>query len=401
MVTGFVQGLDPDERIYKKRFKDISVEKTNSFVRVLASDSSRLDGYNCSCGVIDEYHSAPDTRVRDVIRSSQGMREQPMMWTITTAGFDKTSVCWDLRVVASEIISGVKIDESFFSVIYCLDDEDDWADPKVWKKSNPNLGVTVNKAFIEREVLQAKNSPADEVGVRTKNLNQWMDSNTTWIPDDYLIKAQMDIPYEFFKDRSEPTFCGVDLASNVDLTACTYLYVSGDTYYFKSDYYIPMDTIKNGVNVDKELYKEWVYHKYLKTTSGNVTDYEYITKDLLYMNSLNEIHSIFFDKWNSNQWAVSATDQGLNPVPFSQTIGNFNNATKEIERLILSGKVFMDNNPISRYCFRNVSIKQDFNGNIKPVKSAEKKKIDGTISIIQALASFMEYKQNYKGIGIY
>lgn len=401
MVTGFVQGLDPDEQTYKKRFKDVSVEVTNSFVRVLAADSSRMDGYNCSCGIIDEYHSAPDTSVRDVIRSSQGMRENPVLFTITTAGFDKSLPCWDLRLVATEIISGAKFDESFFSVVYSLDEGDDWTDPKVWVKSNPNLGVTVQKSFLEREVLQAKNSPADEVGVKTKNLNIWCDSNTTWIPDDYIIKAQMDIPEEFYTNREEPTFCGVDLASNVDMTACSYLYVSGETYYFRTDFYIPEDTFNQNTAIDKTLYKEWAYQKYLKKTSGNVTDYEYITKDLLKMNAQNEIYAIFYDKWNSNQWAISTTELGLNPQPFSQTIGNFNNATREIERLILSGKVFMDSNPIIRYCFRNVSLKQDFNNNVKPVKLSEKRKIDGVISMIMALACYLEYRENYRGIAIY
>lgn len=401
MSYGFVHGLDPDNKVYKTRFKDIYIEETNSFIKVLASDSSRLDGYNCSCGVIDEYHSAPDARVRDVIRSSQGMRAEPMLLTITTAGFDKTLPCYDLRTVATEIIQGIKTDETFFSIIYSIDEEDDWADPKVWKKSNPNLGVTVNEDFLAREVLQAKNSPADETGVKTKNLNVWCDSSSTWIPDDYVLASQLPISYEFFENQSEPTFVGVDLASNVDLTAVSYLYVSGDTYYFKTDTYIPMDTLRSDKHFDKELYKEWVYSKYLKTTNGNVTDYSFILKDILMMHSLNEIFSIYYDKWNANQFAITATDEGLNMVPFSQSIANFNNYTKEFERLILSGKIFIDDSPVTRYCLRNVEIKMDWNGNVKPVKSAERKKIDSVISMISALGAYMDYQDDYKGTNIF
>lgn len=402
MVNGFVRRLDPDEEIFKVRFKDIKIEDTDSFIKVLAADSSKLDGYNASVGIVDEYHSAPDSRVRDVIRSSQGMRENPMLLTITTAGFQKELPCYDLRTVATEIISGVKTDDAFFAVVYCLDDGDDWTDPKVWIKSNPNLGVTVNKEFLEREVLQAKNSPADEVGVRTKNLNQWCDSNSTWIGDDYILKAQKKLSREDFKDKPEPTFCGVDLASNTDLTAIAYLQVSGSVYNFLLEYYIPEDTIKGNVNhIDKELYKEWVYAKYLKVTSGNVTDYQYLTKDILSMNSLNEIERIYYDKYNANQWAIQCTEEGLNVIPFSQTLGNFNNPTKEFERLLLSGRIFMDDNPITRYCLRNVSLKMDFNSNVKPMKSSEKKKIDGVIAMIQALGAYMDYTANYHGTQIF
>jgi len=402
MVNGFVHKLDPDEEIFKTRFKDIHIEKTESFIKVLASDSSKLDGYNCSLGVVDEYHSAPDSKVRDVIRSSQGMRENPMLLTITTAGFDKTLPCFDLRTVAAEIIAGHKIDDSFFAVIYTMDVNDDWQDPKNWIKSNPNLGVTVNKEFLEREVLQAKNNPSDEVGVKTKNFNVWCDSYSVWIPDDYIVKSTMKLPIEFFKNRPEPTFCGVDLAANVDLTAVAYLYVEGQSYYFKVDYYIPKDTLGNNrVHADKDLYLEWAYQKYLKTTPGNVTDYDYITRDILYMNSLNAIDAVYYDKFNATQWAISATEEGLNIVGFSQTIGNFNQITREYERLMLNGRIFIDDNPITRYCLRNVELKADLHGNVKPNKGSEKRKIDGVIAMLQALAAKMDYDNNYKGTNIY
>jgi len=405
MTDGFVRGLDPDNETYKQRYKDIHVDSTNSFIKVLAADASKLDGYNCSCGVIDEYHSAPDSKVRDVIRSSQGMREQPMLLTITTSGFDKTLPCHDLRTVSTEILNGSKEDETFFSVIYSIDEEDDWDDPKVWMKSNPNLGVTVNKYFLAREVLQAKNSPADETGVKTKNLNIWCDSAITWIPDDYVLQAQKKLPYTFFENNGEPTFVGVDLASNVDLTAASYLVVEGEEderkYYFKTDYYIPIDTLKSDKHFDKELYKEWVYAKYIKTTNGNVTDYNHIIRDLLYMNSLNEIYSVYYDKWNATQFSITATEEGLRLDPFSQTIANFNNYTKEFERLILSGRIFIDDSPVTRYCMRNVEIKSDWNGNVKPVKSAERKKIDGVISMIQALGCYMDYQDDYRGTNIF
>jgi len=401
MVNGFVHGLDPNEDRYRTRFKDIHVEETNSFIKVLSADSSRLDGYNCSCGIIDEYHSAQDSKVRDVIRSSQGMRVNPMLITITTAGFDKSLPCWDLRTVATEIIKGTKVDDSFFSVIFSLDEEDEWTDEKVWRKSNPNMDITVNRSFIAREVLQAKNSPSDEVGVKTKNLNIWCDSAQTWIPDDYVIAAQKDIPWSFFENNPEPIFAGVDLAQNVDLTATSYLYVSGNTYYFKNEYYIPQDSLKKRVHIDKVLYREWIYGKYLKSTSGNVTDYDRITDDMLRVNTLSEIYSVYYDKYNSSQWAVQMTDEGFNVIPYGQNIGNFNNVTKEFERLILSGRIFMDNNPVTRYCIRNVILKQDFNGNVKPMKDSEKKKIDGVIAMLQALGAYMDYTAESKGTQIF
>lgn len=404
MVRAYAKGLDPEEKKIKRFRSDIILRDSPAFIKTLAADSSKIDGYNCSVGIIDEYHSAPNSQVRDVIRSSQGMRVNPLLITITTAGFDKSLPCYELRTVAAEIAAGIKKDDSFFGIIYSLDDADDWKDPNVWVKSNPNLDVTVSLDFLQKQVQQAINSPSDEVGVKTKNLNIWCDSATTWIPDEYIIKATKKLNINDFKDQE--CFVGVDLASNVDLTAVSYLFTKGEgentDYYFFSDFYIPAETLKvRNLHADKELYKQWVNKGYLKTTSGNVTDYDYITKDILDISEKVDIKSIYYDKYNANAWAIQCTEQGLPVEPFSQTIGNFNNPTKAFERLILGGHIYLDDNPIMRYCLRNVELRRDFNGNVKPLKSSESKKIDGVISSLQALAAQIEDSSNYKGINIY
>lgn len=400
LVHGFAHGFDPDQHTLKRYRADIVMaDDEPGFIKCLASDSDKLDGYNCSLGIVDEYHSAPDSKVRDVIRSSQGMRVNPLLITITTAGFDKSLPCFELRTVTSEIIAGVKVDDSFFGVIYSIDEADDWKDPATWIKSNPNLNVTVNNDFLEGQVRQAINSPNDEVGVKTKNLNVWCDSATTWIPDEYVIKASKRLNINDFKD--EDCYIGVDLASNVDLTAVSYLFVKNGKYNFIIDYYIPKETLKvRNLHADKEMYRQWVANKYLKTTAGNVTDYDYITRDILKVDKTNNIVKIYYDKYNSTQWAIQCTDERLPLEPFSQTIGNFNGCTKEFERLILSGQVVLDDNPITRYCLRNVELRHDFNGNAKPNKAVEKKKIDGVIASLQSLASYIAESANI-GTGIY
>jgi len=400
MTHAFATGYDKTGKLLRKYRYDINYAKTNSFIKTLAADSSRIDGYNCSFGVVDEYHSAPNSYVRDVIRSSQGMRVNPLLITITTAGFDKSLPCYELRTVCTEIIAGIKQDDSLFSVIYSLDEKDNWQDPEVWVKSNPNLDITVSADFVQRQVQQAINSPNDEVGVKTKNLNVWCDSATVWIPDRFVVQSTKDLDIADFE--GEDCYVGVDLASNVDLTAVSYLFVRDDKYYFFTDFYLPSDTLKvRYLHADKGLYKTWVYKGYLKTTAGNVTDYDYITKDILAVNEKSTIEKIYYDKYNSTQWAIQCTEEGLPMEPFSQTIGNFNIPTKTFERLMLSGRVVLADNPITRNCLRNVELRMDFNGNVKPNKDQEKKKIDGVISMLQALAVYLDTTKNYKGTNIF
>lgn len=389
----FVKILDPEATVFKPFRHDILFGEDESFFKVLASDDATLDSYNCNCGIIDEYHSAPNSRVRDVIKSSQGMWEDPMLITITSPGFDKSLPCYELRTTCTELLSKVKSDDSFFTIIYTLDDKDDWKDPAVWVKSNPNLGVTLHEDWLQQQVLGAMNNSSDEVGVRTKNLGQWMDTAQTWILDKYILDATAKVSDDVFKGKE--LFVGVDLASNQDLTAVAYMVDRDGILYYKVEYYVPSESLQT--RPDKDLYAQWVRTKSLTITPGNVTDYEYITSDILAMDKLGYIVRIAYDQYNATQWAINATNEGLPLEPFSQAIGNFNKCTKEFERKIMQGSVVLDDNPINRYCLRNVVLRMDVNGNVKPDKKQEKKKIDGVIAMLQALAMYQAYANTFVG----
>ena len=382
----FTKQLDPKAK-YLKAYRDsILLDANNSKLKVFAADDSKLDGFNASFGLIDEYHSAKNSKVRDVIKSSMGMRQNPHLCTITTAGFDKTLPCYKLRSTAIDILNGLKEDDSMFIAIYCLDEDDEWMDEKNWVKCSPNLDVTVTSKYIREQVQSAINNPSEEVGVKTKTLNLWCDSAKVWLPETYIIKASKNVDWNSLKDY--PCYVGVDLASTSDLTAVSYLVVKDGQYYFKTDYYLPESALKE--KADRELYKYWKQMGLLQITEGNVTDYDYITNDLMKYSNIVNIQKVGYDKYNSTQWAITATELGLPLEEYPQTLGNFNKPTREMERLLLSGKAVVDNNEITRWCFKNVTLKSDYNGNVKPNKSINAKKIDGAISMIQALGMYLD-----------
>jgi phage terminase large subunit-like protein len=309
---------------------------------------------------------------------------------ITTAGFNKSLPCYAMRTNAIEVITGVKQEDSLFSIIFTMDEADDWKDEKNWIKSNPNLDITVKRAFLRKQVIKATNNPSEEVGIKTKNFNIWCDSIQTWIPDEYILKATGQVEFSAFKD--EECFVGVDLNSTDDMAAVSYEFYKDGIKYFKVLYYIPQDSLKTVAN--REIYREWVKQGYLTVTPGNVTDYDYITKDICKVADTCYVFKILYDKWNSSQWAIDCTELGLPIEPFSQSVGNFNAPTKELQRSILSGKVIIDNNPITRYCFRNVTIKEDIHENGKPIKSNAASKIDGVIAMIQSDEATVRRNEN-------
>lgn len=386
LCSNFAKTFDPHGK-YLKVFRDtINYDRTVSWLKVLAADSTKLDGPNPSTFILDEYHAAKSNSLKAVLESGQGTRENPLEVIITTAGFDKLSPCYELRTTATEILSRLKEDDSFFIAIYSLDKGDDWKDERVWVKSNPNLNVTVRLPYLRKEVRKAINTPSDEVNVKTKNLNLWCDSADVWIPDDYILAASAPVSLDSFTDRDD-CYVGIDLSSTSDLTAVSFLVPHGGKFHFRTHYYLPEEALQTKKN--KEQYAEWVRNRHLTLTPGNVVDYDYILRDILEVDRQLYIAKVGYDAWNSTQFVINATDRGLPMEPVSQSIGNFNRPTKEMERVILSGQAVIDNNPITRFCFRNVSMKLDYNGNTKPSKEYRDKKIDGVIAMIEALGVYL------------
>lgn len=383
--SSFSKQLDPKGKYLKPYRDNVQFALNNSKLKVFAADDSKLDGFNASFGLIDEYHAAKNSKVRDVIKSSMGMRNNPHLCTITTAGFDKTLPCYKLRSTSIEILNKLKTDDSMFIAIYSLDDKDNWTDKDNWVKCTPNLNVTVTSKYIKEQVQSAINNPSEEVGVKTKTLNLWCDVADVWLPESYIVKASKDIHLEDFRDCE--CYIGVDLSATSDLTAVSYLIEKDNIYYFKTDYYLPESALVD--KPDRETYKLWKQQGLITITAGNVTDYDYITNDIVAASNILNIQKIGYDKWNATQWAIHATEIGLPLEEYPQTMGNFNRPTKELERLILSGNTVIDNNEITRWCFRNVEIKSDYNGNVKPNKGIKSKKIDGVIAIIQALGMYL------------
>lgn len=382
-IQEYSRQLDSKGKYLKVFRKSVRLDSTSSKVYVFSSDDKGKDGFNASVGIIDEYHSAQNTRMRDVIKSSMGMRSNPMLLTITSAGFDKTLPCYKLRTTCTEILAGLKTDDSMFCMIFGLDEGDDWRDPQVWVKSNPNLGKTVTEKYLREQVQSAINNPTEELSVRTKNLGEWLSSVDIWIPDRRIIGCTRKVELSEYSSRE--CWVGVDLGSVSDMTAVSAMIFDDEGLpVFKTWYYLPEEALTTSPNRDK--YREWKRAGLIKLTPGNVTDYQWITNDLVELSRIHYVAGVFYDPYNATSWATQCTELGLPLEPYSQNIGNFNRPTKEFERLCLGSRLVIDDNEITRWMFGNVELKMDHNGNAKPNKGiSRERKIDGVIAMLSAL----------------
>lgn len=387
MCANFIRTLDPKHKLFRTYRDKIRFDKTKSFLQVLSSDSGNNDGWNSYMYVADEAHSYPDSKMYDVMKSSQGMRDNPLALVITTAGLNLFSFCYNMRKTNIEVLHGTKQDDTQFTAIYTLDEGDDWEDSNNWIKANPNLGVTVRPNYLKEQIQQAKNNPSLETSIRTKNFNQWLATSEIWISNDLLLRSSENISLDDMENLQ--IYMGVDLSAVSDLTAVAACWMLDYKYYFKVWYFLPESALYNNSNA--EMYKDWKLKGLLHITNGNVVDYDYILKTIMEVNDKCIIQKIAYDSWNATQWAITATSEGLPLEPFSQALWHFNRATKGFERLIKSGQVVIDDNPITRWCFSNCALKYDHNQNCKPVKSKDnQQKIDGVIAMLQGFGSLIE-----------
>lgn len=388
-VKQFSKQLDPKEKHLVPYYNSIKFGIDNELI-VTASDPSKLDGLNVSFGLIDELHEAPNGQMYNVLKSSMGSREAPLLIVITTAGFNTESFCYQQRTYCTDILSGMKIDETQFAIIYTLDAEDDFTDSTTWEKANPNINISVKEKFLKTEVNKATQNVAEKASVLVKYFNRWLKANTLneWIPEEYVNASMKDmkITDEMFKDQE--CIVGIDLASVSDVTAVSYLFVIGGIMHFFVDYYIPEDSVNTKENLLS--FKEAGANGEINITGGNVCDYDLILRDILQKGEFVNIKSVNYDKFNSTQFIIDATAAGLNCIPFSQMPGSLNKPLKEFERLIKSEGIVIQRNSITKWMLGNVVLVVNKMGNYSIDKSSKNKKIDGVAAMIDALGGLLQ-----------
>lgn len=390
MATNYVSYIDPKGKYFKKYRDSIKFPVTKSIMKVVSADANRLDGLNISAAVIDEYHAAPNNAVSEVLSSSVGMREQPLIIYVTTSGFDLTSPCYTMRNTCVELLYGKLQDNSLAAFIFELDEEDDIEDPQNWQKCQPNLGLTVTEDYIKSELVKAKNNPSLMTNFKTKILNKWVASAVgEWIPAEYILKCSEKVDLSQWGNYT--CYVGLDLSSVSDMTAISVLIFDNinQKYNFKNYYFLPQSALQESPN--REKYRVWNEQGYLNLTTGNVVDYEYILNKIQELNKVIPIEAIAYDSWQSTALIIKLTELGYNCQPFSQSIGSMNRPTKHIEMIARNGHMVIDDNPITRWMFSNCELKEDWNNNqkVQKMNKMSENKIDGVAAMCDALGYYL------------
>lgn len=354
--------------------------------QALSSDSQTKHGLNASMILVDELHAQPNHHLVDTLTTSVASRRQPLTIYITTADFDRPSICNEKLDYAKKVQQGIIRDESFLPVIYETPRDANWQDPKVWAAANPNLGVSVSLEYMHSACKKAVNLPSYQNAFKRLHLNMQTTQDVRWLDmEEWDACADVTLTLEDFVGQQ--CYAGLDLAATSDLCALVLWFPSAYTFF--SFFWLPYDTVMQRHERARVPYPSWVQEGYITTTPGNVVDYDQIREDILQLFKRFRVLELAIDRWNSTQLQTQLMREGVKVIQFAQTPRILSAPTKELERLVLNGMLKHAGDPVTRWCISNVVLESDHEGNIKPSKERSIEKIDAVISLTMAMARAM------------
>jgi len=384
-----------NRRALKKRFRVfkrglIECPANMGIFRVLSADVKSKHGADAHGIIFDELHAQPNDEMWNTLLSRVRSRKQPLVSAITTAGFDKESICWKQHEYALKVADpdDPTSDDTFLGVIIGAGEEEDWKDRRVWARVNPSYPHTPTETFLETEFKRAVAMPSYENTFRRFYLNQWTEQEFRWMPMDEWNACAGSI--DFKKLRARPCWGGLDLSESKDLTAFSLIWPpEGKDRLFSctSYFWVPEDRIEKRSKQDRVPYDRWVREGWLRVCPGRTIDYMQVIQEIGLLADEFSLCSIAYDRWGTKLVVQLLAEEGLNMVSWGQGFASQNGPMRELERLVLDRRIAHGGHPILSWNIRNLVCRQDPAGNIKPDKSKSTERIDGAVALINAIGA--------------
>lgn len=365
--------------------KTITVPKTGSFYRAIPADAAGAHGYNAHGIVFDELHAQPSRDLWDVLTTSTGARTQPLVFAITTAGFDRQSICWEQHTYAEKVLNGTVEDPRYFAWIRSVPEDADWSAEKNWYLANPGLGDFRDIDEMRTMARRARETPALENTFRQLYLNQWTQSESRYIPLHKWDASAGEVNVEALRGRE--CYAGLDLASTTDIAAMVLVFPprEGDIFKVLPFFWIPEESMVERERKDRVPYSAWVRKGLVYPTPGNVIDHAFIRQTMNELADKYFIKEVAFDRWGAVQLVTQLQDDGFNMVQFGQGFASMSAPTKELLSLVLQERLHHGGHPVLRWMCDNLVVRRDPAGNVKPDKEKSSEKIDGIVALVMAL----------------
>lgn len=352
------------------------------------------DGASPSCALIDEYHEHQTSAFYDTMITGMGARDQPLTLIITTAGSNIAGPCYEERKQLEKVLQGVFDNPELFGIVYTIDQEpgakemtpEEWGTKEALIKANPNYGVSINDDYLQGRLRDALQSPRRQSIFKAKHLNMWVGARNAWMDMRQWYRAPERKTLQALAGHL--CYLPLDLASRRDMAALMLLFPPTEDdpiWYVHGRYYLPEQVVEKEETTNASHYKGWANEGLLTLTPGNVIDYDAIADDIRAYHSLFAVEEVPFDPWQAQHLANDLTDDGVEMVKVSATVGNFSEPMKTLEALVFQRKLAHGGCPVLAWQASNVVARLDKKDNVYPVKEQPENKIDGIVALIMGL----------------
>jgi phage terminase large subunit-like protein len=381
--------------------RSITCTENSGFIQPINAKASTQDGWNPSWSILDELHAHKNRHLFDVMYSASGARDNSLMWTITTAGYDQTGVCYEERSALVKVLEGVIEADHIFGIIFCLDEGDDAYDEKNWMKANPSLPVTPKIEKLREAAADAIASPGSDGEFRTKRLNEWRNAASAWLSTAQWA-ACGDPSLDWSDFAGLDCWIGGDLADKDDVTALALIaFDASGCLLLKPKLYLPnavLESRRSGMRKDMVAqYKTWSDAGHLDLTPGDFVDHNVVEAQVRDWLDTLSARRVTFDQFAAAQAMASRLNEdfsGPDGAPIAAILhkkaANVTDAAKELEARVKAGpeRLRHDGNPVLAWMASNVVVSRRIDGTILPKKESEMSpnKIDGIDAAVNALA---------------
>ena len=378
--------------ITKKRRSDIYIAAFNASIKPIAFNAKKSDGYNPQLVINDEiasWRGDPGLKQYEVMKSALGARKQPLILSISTAGYENDGIYDELIARGTAWLKGTSEEKRILPILYMIDDPEKWDDINELKKANPNMGVSVKEDYFHEEIAIAKNSISKKTEFLVKYCNIKQNSSQAWLDAVTVQKSIADVSLEDFKDCY--AVGGVDLSQTTDLTAASVVIEKSGILYGFTKFFMPRQKLEN--NQDGVPYDIYVQKGIVQISGENYVDYKDVYN---YFVELHQKYGIYilkigYDRYSAQYLIDDLKTYGFNVDDVIQG-ENLAGVIREFEGILLDGNFKLANNPLLQAHFLNVALKHNLETRkFRPVKIEQRARIDGFVSVIDAMTVRQKY----------
>ena len=397
VYDGFYQMVKADEELAelaKKRRSDIYIEESNTIIKPIAFNAKKSDGFNPQLVVCDEMAAwAGDGGLKqyEVMKSALGARRQPMILSISTAGYINDSIYDELMKRSTSFLKGNSKERRLLPFLYIIDDIEKWNDIEELKKANPNMGVSVKESFFIDEIAVAEGSLSKKAEFLTKYCNIKQNSSVAWLEYQTVENAGVDLTLEDFRECY--AVGGIDLSQTTDLTAASVVIEKDGILYAFTQFFMPKNKVEYLQATDGVPYDLFVKKGLITISGENYVDYKDVFNWYVWL--MNEygirVLKIGYDRYSAQYLIDDLKNYGFHTDDVHQG-ENLTPVIREFEGIIKDGNFKIVNNNLLKSHFLNVALKQNMETRkFRPIKIEQRAHIDGFVSVIDAMTVRQKY----------